>query len=120
MTPNVFPVTPERADFVPKRRLISNVTVGTKAVVTTTEPHGYTTGQLVKLHVNKAYQMVLDGVQTLVTLDPADPNNDVNFVTTVDTTNQSSFSAPTFPPAFTQAQVVPITGDTQNIAGPLV
>lgn len=116
----ILPVDTDLADFVPKRRLITGVTLATRAVVTTSVAHGYTQGQFVRLHVDAPNPMVLNGVKTEVTIDPTDPNNDVNFVTNVDTTTQFAFAGPVFPPAFTQAHVVPITGDTMNIAGPLV
>ena len=116
----IIPPDLDLADFVPKRRRISNVTKSKEAVVTTTEPHGYITGQFVRLHVVAPNPMILDSVKAKVTIDPNDPNNDVNFVTDYDTSNLFSYAAPTFPPAFSQAHVVPITGDTKNIAGPLV
>jgi len=43
------------SDFVPKRRLLSNVTNALRAIVTTTEDQGYETGQIVRLIVPLAY-----------------------------------------------------------------
>lgn len=100
------------SDFVPKRRLISNVTNALRAVVTTTEVHGYETGQVVRLIVPFAYGMSLDYVQAIIEVLSAN-----TFETDVDTRNQNSFVEPTFPPGFTQAQVVPISGVEDNIAG---
>jgi predicted HAD superfamily phosphohydrolase len=43
------------SDFVLKRRLLSNVTNALRAIVTTTEDHGYETGQIVRLIVPLVY-----------------------------------------------------------------
>jgi hypothetical protein len=99
------------ADFEPKRRPITNVTVAKEAVVTTGEDHGYTDGQLVRLYVLSPNPMVLDGVKGTVSVI-----DDTNFRTDVDTSTLYPFSTPSFPPAYTQAHVVPITGETQNTA----
>lgn len=107
------------ADFVPKRRDIINITVAKKAIVTTTKPHEYFTGQFVRLHVVSPNPMVLDTIKAEVTIDSSDPNNDVNFITDIDTSKQFAFNAPTFPPPFSEAHVVPISGTVKNIAGPL-
>ena len=112
----IIPVDLDLADFIPKRRRITNVTNAKKAIVTTAQPHGYETGQFVRLHVFDPNPMVIDGIKVQVTIDSNDPNNDVNFVTDYDTSNLFSFVAPTFPPAFTQAHCVPITGDGMNEA----
>lgn len=102
------------SDFVPKRRLLSNVTNALRAIVTTTEDHGYETGQIVRLIVPLAYGMHLNYVQTqIVVLSPT------TFETDVNTSNQLPFVEPTFPPGFTEAQVVPISGVEDNIAGPV-
>lgn len=98
-------------DFVPKRRLISNVTNAFQAVVTTTEAHGYETGLIVRLFVPRAYGMDLFNQGTVTRLD------DTSFSVDIDTSNQSPFVEPTYPPIqFTQAQVIPISGVTDNIA----
>lgn len=102
------------SDFVPKRRLLSNVTNALRAIVTTTEDHGYETGQIVRLIVPLAYGMHLNYVQAqIVVLSPT------TFETDVNTSNQLPFVEPTFPPGFTNAQVVPISGVEDNIAGPV-
>lgn len=100
------------ADFVPKRRLLSNVSNALRATVTTIEEHGYETGQIVRLIVPLAYGMHLNYVQAQIeVLSPT------TFETDVNTSNQLPFVEPIFPPGFTQAQVVPITGVEDNIAG---
>lgn len=98
-------------DFVPKRRLVSGVTNAVEAVVTTTEDHGYDTGLVVRLIVPDAYGMSVYEQGTINVL------SDTTFSVSIDTTNLETFSAPTFPPTgFTPAQVVPISGVTDNQA----
>lgn len=99
------------SDFVPKRRLISDVTREERGIVTTSESHGYETGLTVRLFVPKAYGMEVDFVETQITV-----LNDTQFQTELDTTFLNAFVVPTAPPAFTQAQVVPVTGTTDNAA----
>lgn len=112
----IIPPDLDLADYIPKRRLISNVSLDRFAIVTTTEPHGYEKGQIVRLHVVDPNPMVLMGVKAVILSVPSD----MTFMTDVDTTDQFAFSAPSFPPPFTEAHCVPITGDVKNIAGPLV
>lgn len=100
------------SDFVPKRRLLSNVTNALRAIVTTIEDHGYETGQVVRLIVPLAYGMDLNYVQARINV-----LSNTEFETDVNTENLLPYVTPTFPPGFTEAQVVPITGTTDNIAG---
>ena len=96
------------SDFVPKRRLVSGVTIASKAVVTTTEAHGYETGLLVRLFVPADYGMSIYQETYIVV------TGDMTFITQLDTTSQRTFIVPAQP--YTPAQVVPITGVTDNIA----
>lgn len=105
-----MPIGP--TDFVPKRRLISDVTRALNAEVTTSEDHGYETGLDVRLIVPKSYGMELQFVPTEISV-----TSSTQFTTTVDTRSQDPFVAPTFPPGFTDAQTVPISGVTDNAAG---
>jgi hypothetical protein len=100
------------SDFVPKARLIANVTVGFQAEVTTTQEHGYENDQIVRLIVPKVYGMNLYNEAKVTVTSPT------TFLTDVDTSNQFAFVSPTFmgDNPFTQAQVVPITGVEDNIA----
>ncbi len=100
------------SDFVPKRRLISDVTNALHAVVMTTEDHGYEDGQIVRLFVPLAYGMSLNYVQARIEVVTSN-----SFETDVDTREEAAFVAPTYPPPFTPAQVVPISGVENNIAG---
>ena len=77
---------PSKADFDPKRREISAVTNATEAQVTTTEDHGYSVGQLVRLHVPKDYGMVLNGVVGTILTIPGT----TDFTVDVDTTSAPS------------------------------
>ena len=97
-------------NFIPKRREISAVTSATRAEVTTTEDHGYFLGQFVSLIVPKAYGMSLSFVQAKILSIPTD----TTFVTDVDTSQLLPYVTPTFPPAFTQSHVVPISGEEDN------
>ena len=98
-------------NFVPKAYLITNVTNEIRANVTTLEAHNYFTGQVVRIIVPKAYGMSINYVQTTITVTGA-----TTFQTEINTLNQNAFVAPTYPPAFTAAQVTPISGVEDNIA----
>ncbi len=100
------------SNFVPKRRLISDVTRNLNAEVTTSEDHQYESGLNVRLIVPLAYGMELNFVPTEISV-----TSPTQFITTIDTRSQDSFVAPTFPPGFTDAQTVPMSGATDNIAG---
>ena len=108
----ITPPDLDLADFVPKRRLISNVTKAKQAVVTTVEDHGYEDVTFVRLHSFAPNPMVLDTVNAEI-LEIIDTKN---FRTNVDTSAEFAFSEPTFPPPFTQSHCVPITGDVMNVA----
>lgn len=100
------------SDFVPKRRLISAITRAQKAVVTTSEDHGFETGFSVRLWVPEAFGMNLFFISTLITV-----TSSTEFETEINTVSQLPFAEPIFPPAFTDAQAIPITGVTNNRAG---
>ncbi|NGX57244.1 MAG: hypothetical protein K940chlam3_00130 [Chlamydiae bacterium] len=98
-------MTSPAANFTPVRRLISAVTIAEQAVVTTTADHGYSTGDWVRLIVPGVYGMVIDYEPTKITV-----TSTTQFRTNVDTSYRLAFVAPTAPPAFTNAQVVPFGG----------
>lgn len=102
------------SNFVPKRRLISDVSRELNAEVTTSEDHEYESGLNVRVIVPLAYGMELNFVPTEISV-----TSSTQFTTTIDTRFQDPFIAPTFPPGFTDAQTVPISGETDNIAGDL-
>ena len=101
------------ANLTPKRRLISNVTNAVGAEVTTTAAHGYSTGYVVRVIVPEAYGMSLYNQATI------EVTSDTTFITDLDTSTLDPFVAPVFVPdgqAFTEAQTVPISGTTDNVA----
>lgn len=102
------------ADYVPKRREISDVTNAIQPTVTTTDDHGYAVGQLVRLHVDKRYGMDIEGEKTEVLTVPTSTTFTVDY----DTSALSSYVTPTYSGGngFTQSHVVPITGTEVNQA----
>lgn len=94
------------SNFVPKRRLMSDITNATAAEVTTTEAHGYEVGQLLRFVVPEEYGLLLNYKVGKVKTVPSD----TTFTTDIDTSALADFVAPTAPPSFTQAHVTPITG----------
>ena len=97
-------------DFVPKRREISAVSNATRAVVTTTEDHGYEAGQVVRLIVPSQYGMSLFFVIANILSVPSS----TTFITDLDTSKLNIYSTPSFPPGYTQSHVVPISGIEDN------
>jgi len=102
------------ADYIPKRREISDVTNALEPTVTTTEDHGYAVGQLIRLHVEKRYGMTIEGEKATVLTVPTDDT----FTTDYDTSSLSAYVTPTYSDGngFTQSHVVPIDGTEMNIA----
>ena len=105
---------PSKADFVPKRREISDVTNAFEPTVTTTEEHGYEVGQLIRLHVSDRYGMTIDGETATVLSIPTTTTFTCNY----DTRSSNTYTTPTYSDGngFTQSHVVPITGEANNIA----
>lgn len=105
---------PSKANFVPKRREISDVTNAKEPTVTTTEDHGYDVGQLVRLHVSDRYGMTINGQEATVLTVPTDTTFTCNY----DTRSLAAYTTPTYSDGngFTQSHVVPITGEENNIA----
>lgn len=107
---------PILSDFVPQMHLITSVTQGPNAIVTTQDPHGYYTNMFVRVNVPPIYGMTIFEQTQIVVLSAT------MFQTQINTSNMNSFIIPNiYPPlAFTPAQVVPITGQEMNIATPEV
>lgn len=97
-------------NFIPKRRLISAISNAVFATVTTTEDHGYDEGLVVRLIVPSNYKMTLEWVQARILSVPTDDT----FVCDVDTSDMDAFVAPSYPPGYTNAQVVPMSGVELN------
>jgi len=109
-TPSFFKLSD--ADFALKRREVSAVTQAKEAEVTTTEDHGYSVDQLVTLVVPVNYGMNLNYISGKILSIPTSTTFTVN----IDTSAQNPFVIPTYPPAFTTAQVLPVTGTEDNLA----
>ncbi len=93
-------------------REISAVTNAENCEITTTEDHGYEVGQLVRVHIEDAYGMRVNGAATQILSLPSS----TVFVCDLNTSSLAAFISPTAPPPFTPAHVVPITGTEENIA----
>ena len=108
-------MTPILSDFQPVSNLISNVTNALNASVTTSAPHGWSSGYTVQIIVPATYGMSLDEQTTIVVTSPT------TFTTFIDTTGLDPFVSPTFTAytasGFTNAQAVWVTGTPlDNIA----
>lgn len=103
------------ADYIPKARLIAFISATLLATVITTEEHGYSVGFRVTLFVPEGYGMALRYVDCLIlaVLSP------ISFQTDLDLSQSDPFVAPSFPPPFTQAQVIPQSGETINNLTPI-
>ena len=97
------------ARFTPVRHEISNVTQALKAIVTTTESHGYNSNEWVRIIVPSSFGMDISYIATLIEV-----TSDTQFITNIDTTSQLPFLTPTTPPGFTNAQVLPISQLVNN------
>lgn len=105
--------------FYPRRRLITNITRATQAVVTLSVTHGYTVGQYMVFNIPTQFGMTqLNGLRGKIVAI----NTTTNTITVdIDT---SAFTAWTFPTAtvaaapFTPAQVIPF-GDGLDVSQPL-
>ena|GEM_PF-1762801 len=102
------------ADFIPKRREISDVSNSSNAEITTTEDHEYSIGQKVRLHVDDRHGMQINGVEATILTIPTS----TTFTTDFDSSLLEAYSTPVYVDGdgFTPSHVVPITGTTQNSA----
>lgn len=100
---------PFQPPFYPRNRTITNITQAASAVVTLSVTHGYTVGQLVRLHVPTGWGMV-EAENQLVTITAI--NTTTNTITVnLDTTGFTAFTYPSSVVAaggVGQAQVVPV------------
>lgn len=92
------------------RSEISNITNEENATITTQEEHGLSNGQVVVLYSSRANGMVFNFTQTTV----VEVIDELNFSTTLNTRNKDTFFVATAPPAFTPAQVIPLSGVNEN------
>lgn len=96
--------------FIPTMQIVTNVTNAQQAVVTTANPHGYATGDVIQLFVPNDYGMSIYYVETKITITGLN-----TFTTTLDTFFSDVFVIPVIQP-FTPAQCCNVTGTTVNIA----
>jgi len=97
-------------DFIPKRRLIANITNAVNAVVTTTANHGYSSDEYVTLIVPESYGMHFDYVETKITVTGV-----TTFSCELNTERMDAFVAPGLV-AFTPAHVCPASELMDNVA----
>lgn len=114
-SPGAANMTPILSDFQPVSTLISNVTNALNAVVTTSAPHGWSSGYTVQIIVPSTYGMVVNEQTSIIVTGPT------TFTTQIDTTGVDTFVTPTFTAytasGFTSAQAVWVTGTAlDNIA----
>lgn len=98
-------------DFEPHSQLISDVSTAVNAVVTTVSPHGFETDYVIRIFVPARYGMNIEYVQTKIMVI-----DETSFTTQIDTTALFPFVTPTYPPGFTQAQAILMTGVQHNVA----
>jgi len=93
--------------FYPRVRFITKITQAASAVVTTSIPHGYTAGQLVRINCSSAFGMTqINGLLGTITAVTAS-----TFTLNIDSSAFTAFAFPTSAVAgsgVTQAQVVPV------------
>lgn len=77
--------------FVPASKVVSNITNAVAAVVTTTIPHDYITGEIIRMHIPSGYGMQPMNQQYA----PIVVINDTNFSIAIDTTTYEPFMIPT-------------------------
>jgi hypothetical protein len=101
----------QRAVYVPLRRIVTNVTNAIEPTVTTSENHGFATGQSLRLIVPDSYGMDVNerGIATVI--------NDTQFTITVNTLDLDVFATPVIT-NFTDAQVIADSGTWNNIGEP--
>lgn len=109
VSPNLSLPQPILTNFEPRRRIISSVSTESQAIITTTEDHKYSNGDLVRIYVPKSYGMELDGVKSFIQI-----LSETTFRVGVDTFSLFGFTSPPSAPAFTEAHCIPITGTTFN------
>lgn len=96
------------ADYIPKRRIVTAITVAQNAVCTAAI-HGYTSEDYVRINVPVSYGMRLGSVQSRITVINAN-----TFFLNLSTEKLDAFLVPGVP--LTRAEALPISKETDNIA----
>ena len=108
-TLGVFPI---HSDPEPLPNIVTDLTNTWQPVATTETAHGYESGWIVSMYVPMEYRMYVPLLQTKIEV-----LSDTTFkCLDLDLTFQPPFTQPVFPPPFTAAQVVPLSGITRNVA----
>jgi len=103
---------PTTSDFIPKRRLLQNVTNAQTPTFTTTVDHEYSVGDTVRIIVPLEYGMHIAYEVAEILSVPTSST----FTANLDTSANNTFAVPSSP--YTEAHVVPMAGQsTDNIAG---
>lgn len=101
-----------RPTYQPSMRVIANITNAFPATVTTTFAHQYITGTIVRLDIPVSAGMVQANQQ----FGPITVTGSTTFTIPIDTTEYDTFTLPTtFPPAYQDAQSVPIGEDNDML-----
>lgn len=104
--------------FYPYRRVITNISQATNAVVSTSSPHGYVAGQVIRFNI--------PAVSGMIQLNPTSQNNYLyatvvtvidayDFTINIDTTGFTAFTFPTAVPSqvpVTPPEVIPVGENT--------
>jgi len=98
--------------FVPARKVISNITNAARAVVTTTVPHDYVTGEYVRIHMPLTSGMV----QIAQQYAPIEIIDDTNFYIDIDTRTYAPFVAQV-EPYFQKPQCIAIGSVNDTLRG---
>lgn len=96
--------------YVPQPKEIATIMQGDITTVVTTFEHEYHDGQVVTFFVPIEFKMFeMNKVQAKITLI-----DDYTFTVPIDSRQFNPFTIPSFPPAYTPAQVLPVTGEGYN------
>jgi len=98
-------------DFVPKLRLVTNVTNAVIPTVTTSANHGYSADEIVFMYVPNTYGMTIEYKEVKI----LSVTGLTTFTINLDTTLYDPFVAPGLV-HFTPAQVCPVSELRQNVA----
>ena len=100
--------------FYPRRRVITKISKATQAVVTLSVTHGYTPGQLIRMHVPAAFGMTeMDGLSATIVAVNTTTTSGNTITLDIDSSAFTTFAWPLSSNlAFTPAEVVPYGEDT--------
>jgi len=102
------------AVFSPRRNIVTAITQALPAVVTTSIPHGYFVGDIVRFYIPENYGMQQ---ANLVQVEVVNIPTPTTFETDLDSTNFLPFIVPAMP--LQLAQVVPVGEITESLNNPM-